>query len=99
MYTLLVDEDVLLVRQPAEDTAYSKKSLSHSLTLTRGGLLLPGVFSLEASEVKVESRASDLNFFSGTCSVVWCVGALYFLSAPTHRDGRISGVISHTGDI
>lgn len=43
----------------------------------------PGVFSLEASDVSVDSRASDLNFFSGTCSVVWWVGALYFLSVTT----------------
>lgn len=26
---------------------------------------LPSVFSLEASDVKVDRRASDLNFFSG----------------------------------
>ena len=50
---------------------------------------LPGVFSLEASEVSVESRASDLNFFSGTCSVVWCTGALCFLSGKqeNHKTG------------
>lgn len=41
--------------------------------------LQPGVFSLVASDVSVESRASDLNFFSGTCSVVWWAGVLYFL--------------------
>lgn len=46
--------------------------------------VLPGVFSLEASDVSVESRASDLNFFSGTCSVVWWAGALYFLSVKRH---------------
>lgn len=42
---------------------------------------LPSVFSLEASEVSVDRRASDLNFFSGIWSVVvwWEVG-LYFLS-------------------
>ena len=51
---------------------------------------LPGVFSLEASDVSVESRASDLNFFSGTCSVVWCVGVVYFLSV-THTDMTVLG--------
>lgn len=35
--------------------------------------------------MSVESRASDLNFFSGTCSVVWWDGVLYFLSVNTHR--------------
>lgn len=44
-------------------------------------LNLPSVFSLEASDVSVDRRASDLNFFSGIWSVVawWEVG-LYFLS-------------------
>ncbi len=46
--------------------------------------VLPGVFSLEASDVSVERRASDLNFFSGTCSVVWWAGVLYFLSVERH---------------
>lgn len=49
---------------------------------------LLGVFSLEASDVSVESRASDLNFFSGTCSVVWWVGALYFLSNNTNTQRK-----------
>lgn len=54
--------------------------------------VLPGVFSLEASDVSVESRASDLNFFSGTCSVVWWAGALYFLSVKkTHKAGQKTG--------
>ena len=35
--------------------------------------------------MRVESSASDLNFFSGMCSVVWCTGALYFLSDPKTR--------------
>lgn len=51
-------------------------------------LYVPGVFSLEASDVSVESRASDLNFFSGTCSVVWWDGVLYFLSVDTHIGNR-----------
>lgn len=46
---------------------------------------IPGVFSLVASDVSVESSASDLNFFSGTCSVLWWAGALYFLSANKHK--------------
>ena len=52
---------------------------------------VPGVFSLEASEVSVESRASDLNFFSGTCSVVWCTGALCFLSGTQENQKDAAG--------
>ena len=50
-------------------------------TITFKILNLPSVFSLEASDVRVDKRASDLNFFSGKWSVVvwWEVG-LYFLS-------------------
>lgn len=43
---------------------------------------------MEASDVSVESRASDLNFFSGICSVVWWVGAQYFLSEDTKTKGQ-----------
>lgn len=45
---------------------------------------------MEASDVSVESRASDLNFFSGMCSVVWWVGAQYFLSEDTKTKGQRS---------
>lgn len=68
-----MDEDVLLVRQPAEDTGTGETSAvtGDGQTALLKERPLPGVFSLDASDVSVESRASDLNFFSGMCSVVW----------------------------
>lgn len=40
---------------------------------------------MEASDVSVESRASDLNFFSGTCSVVWWLGCVVYFLSVTHK--------------
>lgn len=58
-----------------EKTGLSSQPPKHAL------IVLPGVFSLEASEVSVDRRASDLNFFSGTWSVVlWWEDGLCFLS-------------------
>lgn len=59
------------------------------------------MFSLEASDVSVDSSASDLNFFSGTCSVVWWAGALYFLSVPTAQGQThtVNNNLTHTHTI
>lgn len=67
---LLVDTGALLARQPAKNIPVVNITQTPCVDVQMS-TVLPGVFSLELSDVSVDSRASDLNFFSGTCSVVW----------------------------